>query len=88
MTSEKLNRAMELDKKREYYELKLGDVGAMQKLVGNLRSNGRVVIGVSIGDAPHVTTYLDISLVEPMLLEADKFYTEKKHDVEDEFARL
>jgi len=88
MTTETLKRANELDNKREYYASRLKDVEAMQKLVDDLRSNGRGAIFVSIGDAPHVTSYLDISLVEAMLTEADKFYMAKKLAVVDEFAKL
>ena len=88
MTTETFERATKLDVKRGYYASKLAEVEDMQKLVDNLRRDERDVICVSIGTAPRVTSYIDISLVEAMLLEADKFYMAKKLAIADEFAQL
>lgn len=91
MTTEKLNRAKELDEKREYYASKLNEVAKMRQLAEGIcdeNSYGEPIINVSIGTGPYSRAFLIKSHVMAMLLEAEKFYMAKKLAVVDEFAKL
>lgn len=84
MTQEKLKTANGLAKDCEYYQKKLEDIQGARSYVAQRRKESFGVVPVTIcGEL-----YIDLELVDAFLCEAEGFYTAKKQNAEDEFAKL
>lgn len=87
MTFEKLSQAEELRDMRDALCEKLQDLMLMFQKADDCAENGEV--WVAVGRPSNFRgMFIDADAVMQMLGEADARYTEKKHEVEDEFAKL
>lgn len=87
MTFEKLNQAEELRDRHDALCEKLQDLMLMRTKANDCAEDGEV--WVAVGRPSNFRgMYIDVDAVKLMLAEADARYTEKKREVEDEFAKL
>lgn len=87
MTFEKLSQAEELRDMRDALCEKLRDLALMRDRVNDYTEKGEV--WVAIGSRSSLCyMYIDTNLVDTFLSEVEQFYTDKKQEVEDEFAKL
>lgn len=87
MTFEKLSQAEELRDRRDALCEKLQDLILMRKKANDCAENGE--LWVAVGTRQNMRgMFIDADAVMLMLKEADARYMEKKHKVEDEFAKL
>lgn len=87
MTFEKLSQAEELRDMRDALCEKLQDLMLMFQKADDCAENGEV--WVAVGRPSNFRGMLiDTNLVDTFLSEVEQFYTDKKQEVEDEFAKL
>lgn len=87
MTFEKLSQAEEMRDRRDALSEKLQDLMLMRKKANDCAENGEVWVAVG-RQSNFRSMFIDADAVMLMLEEADARYTEKKHEIEDEFAKL
>lgn len=87
MTFEKLSQAEELRDRRDALCEKLQDLMLMRKKANDCAENGE--LWVAVGTRSNMRgMFIDADAVMLMFEEADARYMEKKHKIEDEFAKL
>lgn len=87
MTFEKLNQAEELRDRHDALCEKLQDIMLMFQKADDCSENGEVWVAVG-RQSSFRSMFIDADAVMQMLGEADARYSEKKREVEDEFAKL
>ena len=87
MTFEKLNQAEELRDRHDALCEKLQDLALMQERVNDYMEKGEVWVAVGSRSSLRCM-HIDTNLVDTFLSEVEQFYTDKKQEVEDEFAKL
>lgn len=87
MTFEKLNQAEELRDRHDALCEKLQDLALMRDRVNDYMEKGEVWVAVGSRSSLRCM-HIDTNLVDTFLSEVEQFYTDKKQEVEDEFAKL
>ena len=87
MTFEKLNQAEELRDRHDALCEKLQDLALMRDRVNDYMEKGEVWVAVGSWSSLRCM-HIDTNLVDAFLSEVEQFYTDKKQEVEDEFAKL
>ena len=87
MTFEKLIQAEELRDRHDALCEKLQDLALMRDRVNDYMEKGEVWVAVGSRSSLRCM-HIDTNLVDAFLSEVEQFYTDKKQEVEDEFAKL
>lgn len=87
MTFEKLSQAEELRDRHDALCEKLQDLALMRDRVNDYMEKGEVWVAVGSRSSLRCM-HIDTNLVDTFLSEVEQFYTDKKQEVEDEFAKL
>lgn len=87
MTFEKLSQAEELRDRRDAWCEKLQDLMLMRTKANDCAEDGEVWVAVGSRSSLRCM-HIDTNLVDTFLSEVEQFYTDKKQEVEDEFAKL
>lgn len=87
MTFEKLNQAEELRDRHDTLCEKLQDLALMRDSVDDYTEKGEVWVAIGARSSLRYM-HIDTNLVDTFLSEVEQFYSEKKREVEDEFAKL
>lgn len=87
MTFEKLSQAEELRDRHDTLCEKLQDLALMRDRVDDYTEKGEVWVAIGLRSSLRYM-HIDTNLVDTFLSEVEQFYTDKKQEVEDEFAKL